>query len=208
MFKWQAIWGDLKSTGRFIGIAAVLFIAGIVVGASNPAFHSFLDSQLAALGQLVDTVEKAENKTLAMIVVIFLNNAIKSIMIIFLGAFFGVLPFIFLVVNGMVIGYLVERVSQAPDSISVFDLVVKGLLPHGIIEIPAIIVACAYGIRFGVLVLRLLGNLLFARNKVRGIGDEFTHFIIRIVPIIIILTIALLIASVIESTFTGWLLSL
>jgi stage II sporulation protein M len=208
MFKWQAIWNDLIRSRRFIGVSFVLFFAGIVIGGSNPAFRSFLDSQLAALQGLVDVVEGAENKTLAMIVIIFLNNAVKSILIIFLGAFFGLLPILFLVVNGMVIGYLLERVADTPGAISVFELVVKGLLPHGIIEIPAIIVACAYGLRFGVLVLRLSGSLLFARSKLGGIGQETTHFMIRVVPIIVLLTVALLIASIVESTFTGWLLSL
>lgn len=208
MFKRKAIWDDLVRSRRFIGISFALFLAGIVIGGSNPAFRSFLEGQLAALQGLVDVVEDAENETLAMIAIIFLNNAVKSILIIFLGAFFGLLPIFFLVINGMVIGYLLERVAETPGAMSVFDLVVKGLLPHGIIEIPAIIVACAYGLRFGVLVFRVLGSLLFARSKLNAVGQEMTHFVIRIVPVILLLTVALFIASVIESTFTGWLLSL
>lgn len=208
MFKWKAIRDDLVRSRRFIGISFALFFAGIIIGGSNPAFRSFLESQLVALQGLVDVVENAENETLAMITIIFFNNAIKSILIIFLGAFFGLLPIFFLVINGMVIGYLLERVAETPGAISVFELVVKGLLPHGIIEIPAIIVACAYGLRFGALVFRLLGSLLFARSKLNAVGQEITLFMTRVVPVIVLLTVALFIASIIESTFTGWLLSL
>ncbi|MDQ6422130.1 stage II sporulation protein M [Paenibacillus sp. LHD-117] len=208
MFRLSAIWNHLKQMRGYIGFSFVLFFAGIVIGGTNPAFRSFLDGQLAGLQQMVAIVDQAENKTLAMIVVIFLNNAIKSIFIMYLGAFFGFVPLFFLVVNGMVIGYLLQLTAAKPEAMPVYELVFKGLLPHGIIEIPAIIVACAYGLKFGSLVLRSTGSLLFSRGKLRGIGSEMSEFVIRTVPMIVILTVALLVASIIESTFTGWLLSL
>ncbi|GBG09329.1 membrane protein [Paenibacillus agaridevorans] len=208
MFKWRTIWRDLKETRGYIAFAAIMFIAGIFIGGSNPAFRSFLDAQLTGLQQLVETVDQAENRTFAMITVIFLNNAIKSIFIIFLGAFLGVIPILFLIINGMVIGYLLDRVAETPDAMPVFELIVKGLLPHGIIEIPAIIIACAYGMRFGILIVRALGSLLFARDKLSDSGDRLVSFMVRVVPVIIMLTAGLLLASIIESTFTGWLLSL
>lgn len=208
MFRWQAIRDDFRRTGKYIGFSFVLFLAGIFIGGSNEAFRSFLDGQLEGLQQLIGVVDQAENKTLTMIMVIFLNNAIKSVFIIFLGAFLGLLPILFLVVNGMVIGYILERTAETPDAMPVFELVVKGLLPHGILEIPAIIVACAYGLRFGILILRATVSLLFARGKLNRVGEELIQFMIRVVPVIVILVVTLLIASIIESTFTGWLLSL
>lgn len=184
----------------------MLFFASIVVGGTNTSFHAFLNGQLEGLGQLVDMVEQTSNPTLFMMIVIFLNNAIKSILIMYLGAFYGIIPFFFLITNGMIIGYLLEITAKNPDALPVWEVIVKGLLPHGIIEIPAIIFACAYGLKFGALVFRASGSLVLARGKLGGIGREIEHFAIRTVPMIVILTVALLIAAVIESTFTVWLL--
>nr|WP_240644705.1 stage II sporulation protein M [Paenibacillus paeoniae] len=206
MFKLSAIIQHFKDMRGYIGFAAVLFFAGIVVGGTNEGFHSFLESQLAGLGQLVEAVDKSSNPTLMMMVVIFLNNAIKSILVMYLGAFFGILPLMFLAINGMVIGFVLKVTAESPNALPVWELVVKGLLPHGIIEIPAIIIACAYGMKFGTLVFRATGNLLFVRSNLPLIGREIEHFAIRTVPMMVILTVGLLAASIIESTITVWLL--
>jgi stage II sporulation protein M len=206
LFKPSAIIQHFQDLRGYIGFSFVLFFASIVVGGTNQGFETFLNGQLEGLGQLVDMVENSSNKTLFMMILIFLNNAIKSILIMYLGAFYGIIPFIFLVTNGMIIGYLLKVTAQSPEALPVWEVVVKGLLPHGIIEIPAIIFACAYGLKFGSLIFRASGSMVFARGKLGGIGKEIEHFAIRTVPMIVILIIALLIASVIESTFTVWLL--
>lgn len=208
MFKLNTIIQHFKDMRGYIGFSFVLFFAGIVVGGTNPAFNSFLNSQLAGLEQMGQFIEGTSNPTLVMMVVIFLNNAIKSILIMYLGAFFGVLPLLFLVINGMLIGYLLQVIADNPANPSVMEVIVKGLLPHGIIEIPAIVIACAYGMKFGGLTLRATGSLLFARGKLGGIGKEIEFFVTRTVPMMVILVIALLLASVIESTLTVWLLKL
>lgn len=206
MFKPSAIIQHFKDLRGYISFSFMLFFASIVVGGTNTSFHAFLNGQLEGLGQLVDMVEQTSNPTLFMMIVIFLNNAIKSILIMYLGAFYGIIPFFFLITNGMIIGYLLEITAKNPDALPVWEVIVKGLLPHGIIEIPAIIFACAYGLKFGALVFRASGSLVLARGKLGGIGREIEHFAIRTVPMIVILTVALLIAAVIESTFTVWLL--
>lgn len=206
MFKWRLIWDHFKQMNPYIAFGSILFLAGMAIGGTNPAFKSFLNEQLKGLGQLADMIDKSSNPTLTMIVFIFLNNAIKSILVIYLGALFGILPFFFLVVNGMLIGYLLKTSAELHGGGYVMELIVKGLLPHGILEIPAIIIACAYGLRFGVLVLKAGGSLIFARSSSAKLGGELESFVVRTVPVMVILTITLLIASVIESTFTRWLI--
>jgi stage II sporulation protein M len=208
MFKWRLIWEHFKQMNPYIAFGTILFLAGMVVGGTNPTFKAFLDEQLKGLGQLADMIDNSSNPTLTMIVFIFLNNAIKSILVMYLGALFGILPFFFLVVNGMLIGYLLKTSAELHGGGFVAELVFKGLLPHGILEIPAIIIACAYGMRFGVLVLKAGGSILFARSKQESLGRELESFVVRTVPVMVILTITLLIAAVIESTFTTWLLTM
>lgn len=206
MFRWDAIVNHFKEMRGYISFGFILFLAGIVIGGTNPAFKMFIEGQIAGIQELSQMIDSASNPTLTMMIVIFLNNAIKSIFIIFLGAFLGVLPIIFLVVNGMVIGFILQGIANQPEGPTVIEVIVKGLLPHGIIEIPAIIIACAYGMKLGALTFKGLGSLMFARAKLGAIGRQFEILFVRIVPVIVILTVALLVASIIESTFTVWLL--
>ena len=50
-----------------------------------------------------------------------------------------------------------------------FDVIVKGLLPHGVIELAAIVIACAYGLRFGKMILQGIGST-FTRKERVGAG--------------------------------------
>ncbi|MEK3883767.1 stage II sporulation protein M [Paenibacillus sp. PL2-23] len=212
MFKLSAIIQHFKDMRRYIAGSFILFFAGIVVGGTNDNFQAFLGSQLEGLQQMAQMVDQASGgdpnrEALILSVVIFLNNTIKSILIMYMGALFGVLPFLFLVINGMVIGYLLKLIAEDPSAMPVLEVIVKGLLPHGIIEIPAIVIACAYGLKFGGLSFRLCGSLLFSRGKLGGIGKEIEFFAIRTVPMIVILTVSLLVAALIESTLTRALLN-
>lgn len=208
MFQWRLIWGHFKQMNPYIAFGTILFFAGMVIGGINPAFHAFLNEQMKGLEQIASKIDASDNPQWTMFVLIFMNNAIKSIVIMYLGVFLGILPVFFLVVNGMLIGYLLKASAELHGGGFVFELVVKGLLPHGILEIPAIIIACAYGMRFGVLILKAGRSFLFGRSQEGTTGAELKQFVIRTVPVMVILTITLLIAAVIESTITLWLVTM
>lgn len=208
MFHPRHFVAHLKSMRGYIGTAAVLFFASVFVGWTNPVFSDFLNSQMRGLEEIARTVESTSNPALTMMMIIFVNNVVKCILVMYLGALFGIIPILFLVINGLLIGYLLQMISVHPDMPSVLEMVVKGLLPHGIIEIPALIVACAYGMKFGGMTLRGTGSLLFKRSSLPGIGKEIGFFAERTVPMMVALVVGLLLAAVIESTVTTWLLSM
>ncbi|WP_337103266.1 stage II sporulation protein M [Paenibacillus sp. YIM B09110] len=208
MFKKKSIIDHLKQMNPYIAFGFILFFAGMVIGGTNPVFHAFLNNQLAGLSGLADVAENSDNPTLTLSIIIFLNNAIKAVFVMYLGAFFGIIPLLFIVVNGMLIGFLLQNIAAQEGAGYMASVVLKGILPHGIIEIPAIIIACAYGMKFGTLGLRGFGSLLFSRSKLPAIGKEYEIFVSRTVPMIVILPIAMLVASIIESTLSVWLLSL
>ncbi|WP_127497531.1 stage II sporulation protein M [Paenibacillus glycanilyticus] len=207
MFRWSEIKAHFKIMNPYIAFGFILFFAGLVVGGTNSAFSDYLEQQLKALGNVAESLEQTENPTLAFMVFIFLNNAIKSIFIIYIGAIFGIIPIFFLVLNGMVVGFLLQHVAQTQGTGDMLT-VVLGLLPHGIIEIPAIVVACAYGMKFGVLLLKAIGRLVIPGKEPGKSGREIEYFMIRSVPVVVILTVALLVAAVIESTVSVWVSSL
>ncbi len=76
---------------------------------------------------------------------ILANNSIKSLVSMVLGVLFGIAPIVFIAINGFVIG-VVLNVKGA--EIGFYNVLVM-LLPHGIIEIPAVLIACTYGLWLG-----------------------------------------------------------
>ena len=203
MFKLRANLEYLARMKPYLVMSAMLFFAGVVVGGTNETLHDFLNGQLAALAELGNLAESMENPGLAFFLIIFLNNSIKSALVIYMGALFGIFPVMFLVINGMILGYLYTMVGEQGENAALLFL--KGVLPHGIIEIPAVILACAFGLKFGALVFKSIAAL-FKRQP--GLADEYEAFIIRSVPALIVVVAALMLAAVIESTLSVWLISL
>lgn len=184
-------------------ISLVLFAAGIVAGTSTPGLDEYMNSQLEGIRQLANTIQESSNPTLMMIAVIFFNNAIKGALVIYFGFLFGLFPIYFMVLNGMVIGYLVHRFALENGGAAAFDFVAKGLLPHGIIEIPVLIIAAAYGLKSGSFAFRFIGQL-FARDG--KLGQETAQYVKSTVPIVIGVAVLLLAASLVESLITPILL--
>ncbi|MFX3631233.1 MAG: stage II sporulation protein M [Candidatus Pristimantibacillus sp.] len=209
MFNRREIMAHFKLMNPYIAFGFILFFAGVVMGGIPTAFSNYLEEQIQSLSGLANTLNESANPTLAFIIFIFINNAVKAIFIIYLGSLLGILPAIFLVFNGMVIGFLMQHVANTQGIGEMFTLII-GLIPHGIIEIPAIVIACAYGMKFGKLIINKMGSILFpVKKKETEAGrGEIESFVIRTVPVVVILTVALLIASIIESTISIWLMTL
>lgn len=208
LFKPREILDHFRSMSGYIAFGCILFFAGIVVGGSNTAISDMMDQQLEAIAELAQQLDQSDNPTMSYILFIFFNNAIKSLFIMYLGAFLGLVPLFFLVFNGMIIGYLLNRTAELQGAGTVMEMIFKGLLPHGIIEIPAIIIAGAYGMRFGVLVLKLMKSTVSPNGQVDKSGLEILFFMKKTIPVAVVLTISLLVASLIESIITPWLLNM
>jgi len=191
------MFGHFRSMGAPFAVAAALFAAGIWFGAVSDAFQELLQEQLDALGAAAQTLGSMENAHFWTGVFIFFNNTVKSIIVMYLGLFFGIVPILFLLLNGMVIGYLLSVLDQ--QGVQVAEIVVKGLLPHGILEIPAIVLACGYGLKLGWSVWSaMIGR---AEGKV-----QLKQTMLASLPLMLFLTAVLLVAAIIESTVTVWLL--
>lgn len=76
---------------------------------------------------------------------IFFNNATKTLLAIVLGALFGVVPGIFLLANGLALGVVFTLATYTKG----FWLTLLGILPHGIIELPAVFLGTSIGLLLG-----------------------------------------------------------
>lgn len=199
MLNFSTFLRDLGSIRNALIWSVILFVAGIGAGwVSTGPLQDILLNQIGGLQEVSRQLEQSGNVQWNFFIFIFFNNAIKSVLVIYAGIFFGILPVIFLVINGMVIGFLVHITTD--NGASLFDIVVKGLLPHGIIEIPVIIIACAFGLKFGGLASRSLIELGSAKRQ--GLGKQWETFLKRTLTASCWVIILLFIAAIIESTIT------
>jgi len=76
---------------------------------------------------------------------IFLNNYISTLLTLLIGLLFGLGPIMFLIINGYVMGNLI---SFASTKVSIYK-VCLAIIPHGIFEVPAVLIASSYGLWWG-----------------------------------------------------------
>jgi stage II sporulation protein M len=203
MLSFNTFIKDLGTIRKALLTAALLFIAGGVIGwIGTGSLQQLLNEQLKGISEISGSLRESSNPQWSFFVFIFLNNSIKSVVIIFLGALFGILPVFFLLINGAVIGYLIHL--SAIQGQDLFTLIVKGLLPHGIIEIPAIIIACAFGLQFGG---KALSALFRAGKRNEREADHWRAFMRQTFTASVWIVILLFVAAIIESTITFSLLS-
>ncbi|MDN4620713.1 stage II sporulation protein M [Paenibacillus sp. PsM32] len=203
LFSFRTFWRDLKSNRSMLLVSTVLFVVGIIAGILLvEPLGNYLREQLQQLQIVKGQLDQGQHVELNYFVFIFLNNAIKSILIIYLGVFIGIVPVFFLVMNGMIIGFLLRTYDMQGQD--VVTLIVKGLLPHGIFEIPAILIAAAYSLKLGKLVLDSLTTWNPAgRYQLKIAWKQFMRSTITASFWIVII---LFVAAIIESTITFWLM--
>ena len=196
--SFRDLFRHFREMNKYFIATTIVLIWGIVLGYAYPErFSAFLESQIQGLERIARDLSQKENPYLWFFGFIFINNALKSVLMVFSGALFGVLPIGFLLVNGMVLGFLASQQAAAGQ----LDFFLKAILPHGVIEIPAVVLACAYGIKFGTIVARGIVSFLFFPNR-SAVAAEMRRFLRLTVPLAGLLIGGLLLAAFIESTVT------
>jgi len=126
---------------------------------------------------------------------ILFDNSLTSFLIIVFGIIFGAFPFLVLFSNGNILG-VVAFFSQQNLSWSTFFM---GTLPHGIIEIPVLILAGAVGFKLG----KITFKKIFQKQGELTIETSlaFAFFLKFLLPLLVI-------AAAIEIFVTGQLLKI
>jgi stage II sporulation protein M len=203
MFSFSKFTKDLGTIRKALLLALILFLAGGVLGwIGTGSLQKLLAQQLEGLSDISGNLRDSAHPQWSFFTFIFANNSIKSVAVVYLGALFGIIPAVFMVINGAVIGYLIHL--SAIQGQDLFELIVKGLLPHGIIEIPAIIIACAFGLHFGGKVVQ---SLFTPSPEKEQRNRNWSSFMRQTITASVWIVILLLIAAIIESTITLSLLS-
>ena len=140
----------LPTPGRalrsYILILALIFSAFFITGTVAPA--QFRQSGVDALQVLQDNYRGIEGGKLYFAILV--RNVMVSILIMASGVLFGIVPVFSMASNGLLLGVVFR---QRAEAVGVAKIALE-VLPHGIIEIPALLIAASYGLWLGVTVVR------------------------------------------------------
>ncbi len=138
----------------WVFIAIFLFgiglVFGLTVGLAMPDdIADFLAEDLAALEQLAAILQPFQVTTA---VFIFLKNASVLLFSFIFSPILCLLPILTLTVNGWLLAFISVIVVEEES----LGVVLAGLLPHGIFELPAIIMGEAAALSFGAMTIILV----------------------------------------------------
>jgi stage II sporulation protein M len=136
----------LRSIRVYIVLSVMIFALTAVMG----YFAASLNSEMAAsmLQELEMLKWIMDQPPVMIMIIIFLKNFMACIMSVLLGLGLGLLPLLVVVTNGFMLGVVSYNVIQKAGPL----YLLAGILPHGIIELPVVLVSIAVGFRLGYLV--------------------------------------------------------
>ena len=138
---------------RWILIAISLFVIGLIFGLATPAsITDSISQDIAALEEVGGML--ASLPAILTVILIFAKNAAVLLVSFALSPVFCLVPIMALTVNGWILA-IVSTVAVEKESLG---FVLAALLPHGIVEIPALMLGEAAALGFGTTVIWSLFN--------------------------------------------------
>ena len=178
---------------RSLILATGIFFVSLVLGTLFG--QNTVEELMRQFGAVLEPLVSADRLSILLVLIIFINNAIKALAIVFLGILLGLLPLLFVGLNGFVLGGL----GSALESVNGWRYVMASFLPHGIIEIPVILLATALGLAVGMESLKWLARRE-SRVKLQ-LSDSLKVYLRWILP-------GLAVATIIEVFVTPLLIGL
>lgn len=181
----------LREIKKPLVFITIVFALSVWLGYYSGQVHSA--EAKALVGKLSEDLGKLKDiNAVAMFLFIFANNAVKSFVMSILGMFFGIAPIIFIIVNGLLIGVTASVIVLEKG----MKFLLMGTVPHGVLEVPAFLIAAAIGLRLGRRYYRSIRH----RDPFRPFFGRSVRELLRIVvPLLIV-------ASFIETFITSLLL--
>ncbi len=156
-----------------------------------------IENQFDQLMGLFDFILGAPPAISALLV--FLNNFLSMAQMLLLGFIAGISPLITLGINGALVGILFS--ISAEQGVAILPLVIYGILPHGIFELPAFFICGALGLKFG---YHCIASPLPGKNRLQSYRFIWKETI-AVLPVIVLLLFA---AAFIEIFITSQLIEL
>ena len=180
--EYKLCWDYLKESKKYIYFATIIFFVFALIGFFVMPPEAVTKQILDFLNQILERTQGLSATEL--ISFIFFNNLQTSFVGMSLGVLFGLFPLFSLMFNGYILGFVAAMSMKSQGA-----LVLLKLLPHGIFELPAVLISLGIGLK--------LGSFMFYKDKVKTL----TRFLISSLKVFFYISIPLLlIAGIIEGT--------
>jgi stage II sporulation protein M len=186
-------WQYFRELKPFLITALLLFALGIIAGSLLAGHSTFAGLKInESLGGFAQMFINLPRPLLALM--IFANNAVKTLLVIVLGIAFAIVPFVFIVVNGVAIGVVLHLATESKG----LAYSMLAIVPHGLFELPGVLSGAAIGVMLGSKAIKRL----FRRSEFK-VGSELSRALKIFVSIIVPL---LLIGAITETYLTAAIL--
>ncbi|MEM0084003.1 MAG: stage II sporulation protein M [Candidatus Methanomethylicia archaeon] len=159
-----------------ITISTMVFTFGIISGLKQTSIPPLGEEILNPIRELA---KQYKPFTISTFMLIFSKNLIALLTMWISGLLLSIPTIVSLWMNGYIIGLVVNLSGN-------ITLAILGILPHGVIEIPALIIAGASGIRIGIEVTRKLASIITHKNASirRALKETIKPMMISIILLI------------------------
>jgi uncharacterized membrane protein SpoIIM required for sporulation len=185
------VWGTLKKLKWSILLSLLFTVAGSLIGSTQAEVFS-IPADVLDWGYLeeglvtgIEEIGPIRFFSIEGIGVIFLQNLRAIALASLLGVFsFGVLGIITLVLPFGIIGYFTAIASQT--GLSPWTFLLGFVIPHGIVEVPAIILTGALIIHLGLTLVTPNENYSIGEAWIRTLGDWTRILLLVVIPLLLV----------------------
>jgi len=160
-------------------IIVLLFFTTITVGWVGSAQNPSVGTDLMKLFEKEVAGQISVDNPIDTCLKLFFNNLEACILLFLGGASFGILTIFIMSLNGIVIGAIMEIVHQ--DHSALF--VAAALVPHGVFEIPAFIIAGALGVLLAQSLMAEWYGSEDAGETARDLGRVFLRYVVPLIAV-------------------------
>ncbi len=188
----------LKNSRKWIYFTGIVFLMAAILGFIEFNFQPHLiETIFKFFNQIIENNKSGDE---GLVWAIFKQNLTTSLIALIGGILLAIIPFLIVLSNGFIIGYVIHflyNVLPTNNALKIIIIVVT-LVPHGIFELPIVLISASLGIKWG-------SRWLLNSSK----GQRFTVFkedakhALYFIPLLILI---LIIAAYIEVFVSGKLI--
>lgn len=173
--NYKRCWKYLKESQNYFLIVLLIFSFSFIIGFLFPVFLVDMISEF-----IEQIIAKTEGMNfLQLLVFILQNNLMTAFFGLLLGVILGLLPLLLSFLNGYVLGFVANISIKAVGLSSLWRL-----FPHGIFELPALIISLGLGLKLGMFVFAKPGKR--KSTLLYNLENSLRVFLFVIIPLLII----------------------
>ncbi len=189
------VMNPIKDNAKYLAIASLLFLVGMLLGVIA-GFSGGANGSNSIIEELEPLFQFYKPYQPFTVVFLFFKNLLTAGMAFILSPLI-VVPAAILLINGYLLGMVGTIVT---NEVSLWAAL-AALLPHGIFEMPALVIAAAAGFRFGIAVLKKIKSKI--RRNEFSVSNDFEKSLRLFVLSAILLFAAAIMETYVTPMFMG-----